>query len=337
MEKIAILGAGGWGTALSILLEKKGYKVFLWEVFPEYAEELRSKRENYKFLPGISIPSQIQITSSLEEAVCDAEIIVIAIPSRYLRDTLKMLPPLPPSVLLISAVKGLEEKTFKRMSQVILEELGEFPMGVLSGPSHAEEVARGIPTAVVAASPKERVARRIQEIFNSPFFRVYTHDDIVGVELGGALKNIIAIACGISDGLGYGDNTKAALMTRGLTEIARLGVSLGGRPSTFWGLAGMGDLVVTCTSRYSRNRYVGERIGKGEKWEEIEKDMIKVAEGVYTVKSAYELSKKRGIPMPITEVVYRVLYEDLNPLEGVKILMTREPRSEKEEIFEKDD
>ncbi len=333
MEKIGILGAGGWGTALSILLESKGFKVYLGEIFPDYAEELRKKRENYRFLPGVRIPSSILITSSLEELIEDIGILVLTVPSQYLRQVLRRLPPLPSSLLIVSGVKGLEMGTNLRMSEVIEEELGRGNLAVISGPSHAEEVARFIPTAVVSASRDEEIARKIQEIFTTPYFRVYTHTDVIGVELGGALKNIIALACGISNGLGYGDNTRAALITRGITEIARLGIAMGGRPSTFWGLAGIGDLVVTAGSVHSRNRYVGERIGKGEKLEDIQRSMEKVAEGIYTVKAAYQLSREKNVEMPITQVVYRILYEGLPPREGVKELMERTPRAEEEDFF----
>jgi len=335
MEKISILGAGGWGTALAIHLHKKGYKILLWEVFPEYAEELKDRRENYKFLPGIKIPQEIKITHSLKEAIEKSTILVVAIPSRYLRNILKKIPPIPQNCILVSVVKGIEEATGKRMSEIIEEECGKLKVAVLSGPSHAEEVARFIPTAAVVSSSYPEVAEKVQKIFISPYFRIYTNPDVIGVEIGGALKNIIAIACGISDGLGFGDNTKAAIMTRGLAEIVRLGVALGGKPYTFWGLSGMGDMIVTCTSHHSRNRAVGERIGKGENLKEILSSMEKVAEGIFTVKSARELAYKVNVEMPITEVVYQILYEGMSPEEGVKSLMLRTPREEPERFYGK--
>ncbi len=331
-KKISILGAGGWGTALAIHLSQKGYKVLLWEVFPEYAEALRKRRENYKFLPGIKIPQEIEITASTGKAVEKTDILVVAIPSRYLRKVLEKIPSIPPTCIVVSVVKGIEEGTGKRMSELIEEEWGKVRLAVLSGPSHAEEVARRVPTAVVVSSSYPKVAREVQEIFISPFFRVYTNPDIIGVELGGALKNIIALACGISDGLGFGDNTRAAIMTRGLAEIVRLGVAMGGNPSTFWGLSGMGDMIVTCTSSHSRNRAVGERIGKGESLQEILSSMEKVAEGVFTVKSTRELAYRVKVEMPITEVVYQILYAGMSPEEGVKSLMLRTPREEPERL-----
>ena len=330
MEKVSIIGAGGWGTALSVHLSRKGFPVFLWERFPDYAKELSERRENYKFLPGIKIPLSIHITSSLEEALKEAEIVIIAVPSRYFRSVVKEFKNYPKQALFISVTKGIEEESLKRMTEILKEELGVERIGALSGPSHAEEVARFLPTAVVASSEDKEIARAIQEIFMAPNLRVYANSDLKGVELGGALKNIIAISCGISDGLGFGDNAKAALMTRGMVEITRLGVSMGARPSTFWGLAGIGDLIVTCTSSFSRNRWLGERIGKGEKLSSVEEKMEMVAEGVPTTRSAMRLAEKYGVEMPITRAVYQILFEGKNPKEGVMELMERTPREEED-------
>ncbi len=329
MGKIGILGAGGWGTAISIHLANKGYKPILWEFFKDYAEELKNVRENYKFLPGVKIPENVKITSSKEEIISKSEILIIAIPSQYLRNVLKSIASFNlENRIILSVVKGIEEETGKRMSEVIKDELKNVKIAVLSGPSHAEEVSRFIPTAVTVASSSRSLSKKIQKIFISSYFRVYTSTDVIGVELGGALKNIIALACGISDGLGFGDNTKAAIMTRGLLEIMRLGAALGGKPSTFYGLSGIGDIIVTSTSKHSRNREVGERIGKGESLDEILKSMEKVAEGIFTVKSARKLALKVGIEMPITEVIYKILYEGMKAEEGVKSLMLRKPKEE---------
>ncbi|RKY76686.1 glycerol-3-phosphate dehydrogenase, partial [candidate division KSB1 bacterium] len=267
--KIGILGAGGWGTALSILLSSNGHKVTLWEFQPNVAHVLATKRVNEPLLPGVRIPDEVEITSELEQVVENAEIIVIAVPSHVVRSlTERMRSFSLQDKLVVSVAKGLENETLKRLSEVILENLPQLDSAqivILSGPSHAEEVSRGVPTTVVAASESLESAKKIQRIFTTSTFRVYTNIDVIGVELGGSLKNIIAIAAGISDGVGYGDNTKAALMTRGLVEITRLGVAMGANPMTFAGLSGMGDLIVTCMSRYSRNRYVGEQIGRGRK------------------------------------------------------------------------
>ncbi|MCM8783487.1 MAG: NAD(P)-dependent glycerol-3-phosphate dehydrogenase [Candidatus Omnitrophica bacterium] len=326
---IGILGDGGWGTALAILLAKKGYSVGLWGVFPEYLEILERKRENIKFLPGKKIPSSVRIIKDKEKIINTSSIIVVAIPSKYLRSTLQEFSHFDfRNKIILSVVKGIEEDTYLRPSEIIDRALGMVNSAVLSGPSIAQEVAGGIPTAVVIASSDLELAKKLQEIFSTENFRVYTSSDVIGVELGGALKNIIALACGISDGLGFGTNTKAALLNRGLVEMIRLGTCLGARPETFWGLSGLGDLITTCFSPYSRNRGVGEEIGKGRKLKEIIKRMEMVAEGILTTRAVYELAKRRNIEMPITEQVYRVIYEDKSPKKAVKELMTRELKEE---------
>ncbi|MEW6618106.1 MAG: NAD(P)H-dependent glycerol-3-phosphate dehydrogenase [bacterium] len=328
--EIGVLGGGSWGTTLAIELYEKGFCVKIWEFSNEQVEIIRNKRENVRFLPGISIPAEIYITSCLEEVVKEAEVIIIAVPSQAVRDVVRQLPPMIESdVVIVSGVKGLEISTMKRISEVISE---FFPspakIGVISGPSHAEEVSRKIPTAIVAAAADEKIAKFIQQLFNTSSLRVYTNTDLIGVELGGALKNIIAIAAGICDGLGFGDNTKSALITRGLVEIIRIGKILGAKESTFLGLSGLGDLVCTCTSRHSRNRHLGEMIGKGIPLQEALSSMVMVAEGVPTTKAAKELANSVGSELPITNEVYKVLFEMKNPRQAVEDLMLRVIKSE---------
>jgi len=331
-NKIGILGGGSWGTTLAVLLYEKGLSVKIWEFSHEQVEIISKRRENVKFLPGIFIPHEILITSCLEEVVKESNVIVIAIPSQVVREVAKQLGPMiKHDTVIVSGVKGLEIITMKRMSEVIDEYIPqEVKIGVISGPSHAEEVSRKIPTAIVAAAQDENTAKFIQELFLTPNLRVYTNTDLVGVELGGALKNIIAIAAGISDGLGLGDNTKAALITRGLVEIIQIGRILGGKESTFLGLSGLGDLVVTCTSKYSRNRHLGEMIGKGRSLQEALSQMVMVAEGVPTTKAAKELANKVNIELPITNEVYKVLFELKNPKQAVNDLMLRTAKAEEE-------
>ncbi|TBR16841.1 NAD(P)-dependent glycerol-3-phosphate dehydrogenase [bacterium] len=330
-NNIAILGDGGWGTTLAILLANKGYDVTLWGAFPDYVAALRRKRVNKKFLPDISIPSQIEITHDIKDAIKEKDIIVLAAPSEYLRSVLKTIKKCgyPKSAIYVSVVKGIELSSLKRMSEVVLEELGNIKLAVLSGPTIAYEVARKIPTTAVIASKNKMIRKYLQDIFMTEMFRIYTNDDIIGVELGGSLKNVIAIACGISDGLGFGTNTKAAILSRGLAEISRLGLAMKARHATFSGISGLGDLVTTCISQHSRNRFVGEQIGRGKTLKQIKGHMQMVAEGVPTAKSAYELSLKYKTDMPIVREVYRVLYKDKTPLEAVRELMTRQKKEER--------
>jgi glycerol-3-phosphate dehydrogenase (NAD(P)+) len=327
---IAVLGDGGWGTTLAILLSKKGFSVSLWSAFSDYAAILDKKRVNAKFLAGIRIPKQIRITHDLREAVRESQIIVLAVPSQYLRGVLGKLKKVDHSsgVIYLSATKGIEIGSLMRMSEVIHEELGPVKLAVLSGPTIAHEVATGIPSTAVIASHSSSVRKYLQDIFTTDRFRIYTSDDVAGIELGGSLKNVIAIACGISDGLGFGSNTKAALLSRGLAEIARLGSCLGAKTKTFSGISGLGDLVTTCVSSYSRNRFVGEQIGRGKTYRNIHRHMQMVAEGVPTARSAYELCRKHRIDMPITREVYSVLYQGKSPIEAVKDLMTRSKKAE---------
>lgn len=330
--KISVLGAGSWGTTLSILLANKGYQIFLWEYYKKHVDMLNKHRENINFLPGILIPKEIIITNNIEECLQDTECLVVVVPSHTVRSVFKKCSSLiTKKMVIVSASKGLEQDTLSTVSQVIESEIkSDFieNIGILSGPSHAEEVSRHIPTTVVSAAKTEKTAKFIQELFSTSYFRVYTNLDVKGVELGGSLKNIIALASGILSGLGSGDNTNAALITRGLAEISRLGVAMGAQRETFFGLSGLGDLIVTCTSKHSRNRHLGELIGKGMSFNDALSNMTMVAEGVNTTKAAFILSKKLNIELPITMAIYEVLFEEKNPKKAVEILMTRELKSE---------
>jgi glycerol-3-phosphate dehydrogenase (NAD(P)+) len=327
----AVLGAGAWGTAIALVLAQDSrHRVSLWSARPENARILHERRENVRLLPGVPIPPVVHLTTDITQAVTGAALLIAAVPTVHLRSVLERTSStIPAGKPVLSLAKGVEIGTFLRPTEILHHMLGKRPLAVLSGPSHAEEVARGLPTSVVAASSDLDLARWIQQHFSTDRFRVYTNLDVIGVELAGALKNIIGIAGGIGDGLGFGDNAKAALLTRGLVEISRFGVALGAELSTFWGLAGMGDIITTCMSRHGRNRHVGERLAKGEKLPAILAAMNMVAEGVYTTKSVHEKAERMGIPMPITTEVYRVLYEDKDPRAAVNDLMLREPTSEK--------
>jgi len=327
--RIAILGDGGWGTTLAILLSNKGYPVTLWGVFDDYTKKIVKTRYNPKFLPGIKISRQIKITSDIKDAVENKDIIVLATPSQHTRSTLKKIVGFfKKSSIFLSVTKGIEIGSVKRMSEIIHAELGPVKIAVLSGPTIANEVVRGIPTTAVAASTVRQIRKTIQAVFNTKRFRVYTNSDVIGVELGGSLKNVIAIACGVSDGLGFGTNTKAAILTRGVVEISRLGKAMGAKSETFSGISGLGDLVTTCISKQSRNRRVGELIGKGRSLKEICRHMQMVAEGIPTAKSAYALSLKYKIDMPIVKEVYHLLYKQKSPRQAVEDLMTRKSKEE---------
>jgi glycerol-3-phosphate dehydrogenase (NAD(P)+) len=327
---IAIVGDGGWGTTLAILLSAKGNKVTLWGAFADYAEFLNKKRVNARFLPDVKIPKEIEITSDLEKAISNKQLVVFAVPSQHMRQVLGRMKQAryPGNAIYLSVTKGIEMGSLKRMSEVIRSELGSIKVAVLSGPTIAHEVVAGIPTTAVVASHNSRVRKYLQDVFMTDRFRVYTNEDVIGVELGGSLKNVIAIACGISDGLGFGTNTKAALLSRGLVEISRLGSAMGAKVRTFSGVSGLGDLVTTCISPHSRNRFVGEEIGKGKSLQQITEHMQMVAEGVPTAKSAFDLSLQYKVDMPITREVYSVLYKNKSPLKAVKDLMTRKKKEE---------
>ena len=323
--KIAIIGDGGWGTTLAILLHGKGCDVRIWSVFPKYAKLLSEKRENVKFLPGVPLPKEIAISSEIQEVIKGSEVVVLAVPSHFMREVLQRLKG---SVLsdkiVVSVSKGIENETLRRMSEVIWEVLGKTtPLAVLSGPTIAPEVARRFPAMAVAASKDDGVATTVQKLFTTDYFGVYNSDDIVGVELGGSLKNIIAIAAGISDGLGLGTNTKAALFTRGLVEMARLGVKMGARVETFSGLSGMGDLVTTCLSPRSRNRWLGEEIGRGRRLEGVLKGTEMVVEGVKTTLAGLALGQRYRLELPITQEIKAVLYDGKDPRSAVRDLMIR--------------
>lgn len=331
--RIVVLGDGGWGTALAVLLVKKGYDVTLWSAFPEYAKVLESKRENVKFLPGVRLPGELDISASRDLSLGEFDFVVAAVPTQYMRrvlDNFRGTPP--PGQAIVSVAKGIENGSLLRPSEIIAQVLEAPPTVALSGPSHAEEVVRGLPATVVAACSDEGLARQVQETFTTDRFRVYTNADLLGVELAGATKNVVAIACGICDGLGLGDNAKAALLTRGLAEITRLGVAMGARRETFSGLAGIGDLITTCASPYGRNHRVGMEIGKGKKLPRILESMQMVAEGVDTTKSVRMLAQEFDVGMPITREVYRVLFEDKDPRQAVNDLMSRRPRQEADEL-----
>ena len=330
--KVAMIGSGSWGTALATVLNENKHRVHCWTKDESVVATVADTGENQKYLPGIKLADDIIFSTDLESVLTDAEMVISAVPSQVTRDVLGKIPSrfVTPNQIWVTVSKGIENKTYKRISEVIEETLKIAPdnIVVLSGPSHAEEVARKIPTAVVSASVSMEAAKNVQEAFKTPYFRVYANDDVIGVELGGALKNIIALAAGICDGAGFGDNTKAALMTRGLVEMNRLGKTMGARSDTFAGLSGMGDLIVTCMSRHSRNRHVGEQIGKGRSLQDILNEMVMVAEGVKTTLSAYELAQKYQVEMPITEQIFLTLFKDKSPYQAMVDLMTRESKVE---------
>lgn len=329
IKGIAILGDGGWGTTLAIYLSKKGYQVNLWGPFADYVRFLDKHRVNKKFLPGIKIPKGIVILDQLALAVKDTDLVVLSIPSKYALSVIRQLKKFQFSdKILLSVIKGIEKSTLRPISEIIYQELGNIPFAVLSGPTIAMEVASGIPSAAVVAAKDIRIAQKLQRVFSSESFRLYKNSDVLGVEIAGSVKNIIAIACGVCDGLGYGSNTKAAILTRGLAEMTRLGVTLGAQRQTFYGLSGLGDMVTTCFSPRSRNRSVGEQLGGGKSIARITQAMEMVAEGVTTVKAIFILSKKLNVSMPITREVYNIIYQRKNPLTAVKDLMTRELTSE---------
>ncbi len=329
---IGVIGAGSWGTTLANVLAKKGHRVTLWAYETELVAEMRKSRENGLYLPGIRLDERLSYTSNLAEAVTGAELVLCVTPSQVTRSVVtQLLPHLAGEALVVSASKGIETGTLALVSQVFAELLTPAQYGrfaVLSGPSFAREVAQEMPTAVAVAAENATVAQAVQQVFNTPYFRVYTNDDVIGVELGGAIKNVIAIAAGIADGLGFGHNTRAALITRGLAEMTRLGMALQAKPTTFAGLAGMGDLVLTCTGDLSRNRSVGIKLGKGRRLTDILQEMVMVAEGVKTTESTHQLAQRLGVEMPITAKVYEVLYEDKPARQGVMELMTRDLKAE---------
>ena len=332
-ESIGVLGGGSWGTALAVLLANKEYKLDMWVRNEDQVTAMNSLKENNRYLPNISLPENLLVSSDVEKTVFNKDVILLSVPTHGVRDALNNAKKyIKKNQIIVNVAKGIENDTLLRISQIVAEILPDNNYAILSGPSHAEEVALNIPTTVVSASKNKFVAEYIQDLFTTPTFRVYTNPDIIGVELGGALKNIIALGAGISDGLKYGDNTKAALMTRGIFEMARLGDKLGANPNTFSGLSGIGDLIVTCTSMHSRNRRAGILIGQGKALEESVKEIGMVVEGIKTTKSAYKLAEKLNISMPITDEIYNVLYNNADVKTSVSYLMGRDKTHEMEAI-----
>ncbi len=333
MSKIGMIGAGSWGIALAWLLTNNGHEVTVWSALPDEIEMLDREREHKDKLPGVKLGDKMSFTVELKEAIEGMDLCVLAVPSIFTRKTARQMKEfVSPGQVIVNVAKGIEEDSLKTLDVQIAEEIPQAEVAVLSGPTHAEEVGRGLPTTIVAAARKRKTAEYIQEIFASPVFRVYTSPDVLGVELGAALKNVVALAAGIADGIGYGDNTKAALITRGLNEISRLGIAMGGAPETFAGLTGMGDLIVTCASMHSRNRRAGILIGQGKKMKEAIDEVKMVVDVVYSAKAGLELGKKYNVELPIIEQVNRILFEDMPAKEAVNELMLREKKSEHDEL-----
>ena len=329
MKKIAVIGAGSWGTALAVMLEQDGHDVTMWARNTEAVETMKKTKENKQYLPGVLLGENIDVTTDAQKAISGKEIVISAVPSRAVRETMTRFADLfQKDTIVVNVAKGLEQGSLLRLSEVIKECLPNCHPCVLSGPSHAEEVGRQSPTACVIATEETDIAKMIQKEFMNPNFRVYTNHDMIGVEIGAALKNIMALAAGMSDGLGFGDNTKAALMTRGMTEMTRLGIAMGGKAETFAGLSGIGDLIVTCTSMHSRNRRAGILLGQGKSLAETLAEVKMVVEGINTVQAACELAKKYHVSMPITEEINQVLFYGKNVREAVLQLMTRDRKAE---------
>ena len=329
MADVSVIGAGSWGIALALVLAKNGNNVTVWSIVKEEIDMLNEKREHVDKLPGVPLPLDMVFTTDLEEAIKGKEVLVLAVPSVFTRSTAnKMKDFVKEGQIIVNVAKGIEESTLMTLSEIIEEEIPQADVAVLSGPSHAEEVGRGIPTTIVVGAKTEETAIYLQNLFMNDVFRVYTSSDIMGMELGGSLKNVVALAAGIADGLGYGDNTKAALITRGIAEIARLGVAMGGKVESFNGLTGIGDLIVTCASVHSRNRKAGVLIGQGKTMDEAMKEVKMVVEGVYSAKAAMLLAQKHNVSMPIIEQVNLVLFENKSADEAVKDLMFRDKRVE---------
>lgn len=334
MAKVGVLGAGSWGTALSLLLYKNGHNVTVWSIDPAEVDMLQKEREHKSKLPGVMLPQDMKITNDLEEGMKEKDFLVLAVPSVFTRSTAKsMRAYIKPGQIIVDVAKGIEENTLLTLSEQIKEELPEADVAVLSGPSHAEEVGRCLPTTCVVGATTKETAEYLQQAFKNDFFRVYISPDILGIEIGGALKNVIALAAGMADGLGYGDNTKAALITRGIAEITRLGVKMGGHAETFSGLTGIGDLIVTCASVHSRNRRAGYLMGQGKSMKEAMDEVQMVVEGVYSAKAGYALGKKYGVSLPIIEQVNAILFDAKDPAEAVKSLMLRDGQTETPELM----
>lgn len=333
MSKVGVLGAGSWGTALAIVLGKNGHEVVLWSKLKQEVELLQTYREHIEKLPGSELPDNVSVTDDLCSACMGQDLIVFAVASPFVRSTAKLASEwIPQGQLIVNVAKGIEESTLDTLSDILSEELPGRDIAVLSGPSHAEEVSKGIPTTVVVGTAKKENAEFIQNVFMNDFFRVYTSPDVIGIELGGSLKNVIALAAGVVDGLGFGDNTKAALMTRGIAEITRLGLAMGGKSQTIGGLSGVGDLIVTCTSTHSRNWNAGYLIGKGKSVKEAMDEVKQVVEGVYSARAAYKLAQKYDVSMPIVEKVTEVLFEGKSAKDAVAELFARDKRMENSQL-----
>lgn len=329
MAKVGIIGAGSWGCALSLLLHNNGNQITVWSIMEDEINMLKKEHEHKDKLPGVILPDDMEFTTDLEEAVSGKDVLVMAVPSPFTRSTsAKMAPYITDGQKIINVAKGIEETTLMTLSEIIEQEIPGAEVAVLSGPSHAEEVGKGIPTTIVVGAKNKETAEYLQNLFMSNVFRVYTSSDVLGIELGAALKNVVALAAGMADGLGYGDNTKAALITRGIAEIARLGISMGGRIETFYGLTGIGDLIVTCASMHSRNRRAGILIGKGASMEEAMAEVKMVVEGVYSAKAGYALAQKYNVPVPIIEQVNKILFEGMSAKDAVNELMLRDKKVE---------
>ena len=333
MAKVGVIGAGSWGIALAKLLYNNGHQITVWSILEEEIAMLREKHEHADKLPGVKLPQDMEFTTDLSEACEEKDVLVLAVPSPFVRNTAHSLKDVvKKGQIIVNVAKGIEETTLMTLSQVIEEEIPQAKVAVLSGPSHAEEVGRGIPTTIVVGSAKKETAEYLQNIFMNQVFRVYISPDVCGIELGAALKNVVALAAGIADGLGYGDNTKAALITRGMAEIGRLGIAMGGKQETFSGLSGIGDLIVTCASKHSRNRKAGMLIGQGKSMEEAMEEVKMVVEGVYSARAAIKLAEKYKVSLPIIEQVNRVLFEHKPAAEAVKDLMLRDKKLEHSDL-----
>ena len=329
MKKVAVIGSGSWGTALAVMLQKHGHEVLIWSRRQDAVDEMQKERENKKYLPGVILPEGLTFTTDRKKAVVHGEIIIFSVPSRAVRETaMDFAPYFTKGQVIVNVAKGLEEGSLKRLSEVICECVPQCEVCILSGPSHAEEVARDIPTTCLIASENVETAKMVQAEFMNRRFRLYTNTDVIGVEMGAALKNVMALAAGMSDGLGFGDNTKAAIMTRGIAEMKRLGVEMGGKTETFAGLSGIGDLIVTCTSMHSRNRRAGILLGQGKSLEETLAEIKMVVEGVNTVQVAYTLAQEHQVEMPITNAIYEVLFQNKNVEQAVLELMSRDGKAE---------
>lgn len=327
--KVGIVGAGSWGIALSVLLCKNGHDVTVWSIIPDEIDMLKNEREHKTKLPGVKLPSSIEFTTDLKETVQNNEILVLAVPSPYIRSTSKSMKEfVKDGQIIVNVAKGIEENTLMTLSEIIEEEIPNAKVCVMCGPTHAEEVGRGIPTSIVVGSKEKKVAETLQDLFMNETFRVYTSPDVLGMEIGSSLKNVVALAAGIADGLGYGDNTKAALITRGIAEITRLGIKMGGKAETFAGLTGIGDLIVTCASMHSRNRRAGILLGQGKTMKEAMDEVQMVVEGVYSAKAAMQLSKKYEVELPIIEQVNLILFENKPAADAVRDLMIRDKKIE---------